>query len=225
MTAVKGERLGGDGNVEPLQTGDRIGSGEFFALYLQVDSPRYVYAVQFQPNGKGNVLYDGTSPAHPHEWVRIPEDTASGLQTDNDTGEERIYVVTSPRPLKEVDADIANAVHLVRATLEQPAPAGSLSTTVSVPAPNSAAPVQSASPVTSPQPGPSTSTRPPTPPPVIPTSSPTSDFAFAREAQTKLASRRRGVHVKPLPGKHGTAYEGATTPDGLTVDLFVLDHH
>jgi hypothetical protein len=225
MVELRAEKLTPDGRVETqLYGGDSIGSDEFFALEVEVDSPRYVYAFQFRPNGDAAVLFDGSDkPAAANALFRIPGDPGDGLHTDHCPGEERIWVVTSPRPLKEVVPELEEAIHKLGNKDGQtktedcsnapPAVAPSVSAAALVPPPSPSAPVAASASASA-----SPSVPPPSPPPPA---VPKQRMAMYEEP---LKMRKRSVEVAHLAGKPGTKYAGPPGADGVTVDLFVLQH-
>jgi len=217
MTALRAEKLDGDGRpTGDFRAGDVLGSNQNFALYVEVDARRYVYAVQFH-NGSGDVLYDGSaSPASPKQWVRIPSEKPNDvIQTDDQPGEERIYVVTSPKPLGEAAPEIARAVHALRDT-----PAETSAPTPAPPATSPAVPAGSATSMALVAP-PAAAT--PAAAPSAPAKARPILVATAAEAQLSH-HRERGLIKVTLNGSAAASSAHTVGEDGLTVEVFVFQH-
>ncbi|MFO0552063.1 MAG: hypothetical protein U0271_26995 [Polyangiaceae bacterium] len=206
VRALKANRVASDGRVlAELRSGDTVESDAWFALEIMVDSPRYVYAVQFHADGVADLLFDGSErPAVPNVWFRVPDDPRDAFHTDFCTGEEHIYLITSPKPLREVDKELAAALDSVvkDTSAECPAP----------PHPEPTASVQ-------PAPIPTVSASASAPQKLLRAPS-----VAAVKAEQKIQVRDKGIRRERLPNVGGTAFSGKPSDDGITVDSFVLQH-
>jgi hypothetical protein len=182
--------------------GGVVNSGEMMHFEITPTQPAYLYVVEVRADGTTDVLVgldsDHVTATTGTAWVP-PKDADYEVGFDEIPGKEQLYVIASPRPLGEIDAQ---AYALVRKNRE-PAPAPAL-------APPPTAPAIAADP-----PPPPTTTPPIDPPPPATTPAPvTTTHAVGRASTPPRAS---GGMQAPV----GLTIRGAMRKQKATAKLVV----
>lgn len=105
-----------DGIRTRPKDGARVRSRERIEFFVTVYQEAFVYLVQVFPDDSAEVLYPAAgdlawAPGGPY---RIPEDPGTIYAFDDKTGTERIYLVTSKKPLRQNDAGLADVLEQIR---------------------------------------------------------------------------------------------------------------
>ena len=139
-----------------IPRGGLVHSGEVLALEVTPSRDAYLYIVQVRADGKPEVLAGqaGDQTFAAGGPMQIPPANAEyDLAFDDTTGAETFYVIASPRPLSETDAEAAAIMERVRSGEPLVAPA----------APAIDAGVAAAPPIDAPAPAPIAELPPPAP--------------------------------------------------------------
>ncbi len=107
-----------------IGSGGTVREGELFELVVRLDSPAYVYVVQFYERSSA-VLYPppGQERAAGPGLIRLPSEPQQWWHVVGSPGQETLYVVISGAPMSRVDEYIAGVLDTVQRS--PGAPAGS----------------------------------------------------------------------------------------------------
>jgi hypothetical protein len=111
-TLLRDER----GGATALTDGDRVAPGDRLLLEFRSSAPAWVYVLESDDRGESYLLFpqplfDRRNPMPADSLVRLPgtrAGRASGWVVTSRGGHEHVLVVASPRPVPELEAELAS---------------------------------------------------------------------------------------------------------------------